>query len=195
MRILVLNHEFPLQSAAAAARGGRAFAKPSPSAGTRSKRTSHFNDLSREGTMGADSDVIRVDSLPSLDQPSVISRWLARFSADGAGLRLSVFRPDGSFTSLPAGALAWMLSRLTRVPYVLTAHLGDVPGGVPEKRATGSAGYFLQRAGSGVTQVQEVAVSEYTRSLALKHYNEEVSSSPTEDVEENQSRSGVNNLQ
>ena len=35
--------------------------------------------------------------------------------------------------AVPAGALAWILRRLTGIPYVLTAHLGDVPGGVPEK--------------------------------------------------------------
>jgi glycosyltransferase involved in cell wall biosynthesis len=35
--------------------------------------------------------------------------------------------------AVPTGALAWAVHRLTGVPYVLTAHLGDVPGGVPEQ--------------------------------------------------------------
>ena len=35
--------------------------------------------------------------------------------------------------AVPTGALAWAASRLTGVPYVITAHLGDVPGGVPEQ--------------------------------------------------------------
>ena len=35
--------------------------------------------------------------------------------------------------AVPAGALAWALSKLTGVPYLMTVHLGDVPGGVPEK--------------------------------------------------------------
>jgi len=34
---------------------------------------------------------------------------------------------------VPTGALAFALHVLTRIPYVLTAHLGDVPGGVPEQ--------------------------------------------------------------
>ena len=34
---------------------------------------------------------------------------------------------------VPTGALALALHFLTRIPYVLTAHLGDVPGGVPEQ--------------------------------------------------------------
>jgi len=37
--------------------------------------------------------------------------------------------------AVPTGALAWKASLWTRVPYVLTAHLGDVPGGVPEQTA------------------------------------------------------------
>lgn len=35
--------------------------------------------------------------------------------------------------AVPTGALAWVVSTITRTPYVLTAHLGDVPGGVPEQ--------------------------------------------------------------
>src|SRR3954468_6850745 len=35
--------------------------------------------------------------------------------------------------AMPTGLLAWALHRLTGIPYVLTAHLGDVPGGVPEQ--------------------------------------------------------------
>jgi glycosyltransferase involved in cell wall biosynthesis len=38
--------------------------------------------------------------------------------------------------AMPTGFLAWAAHGLTRVPYVLTAHLGDVPGGVPEQTAT-----------------------------------------------------------
>jgi glycosyltransferase involved in cell wall biosynthesis len=34
---------------------------------------------------------------------------------------------------VPTGALALSLHWLTGIPYVLTAHLGDVPGGVPEQ--------------------------------------------------------------
>lgn len=37
--------------------------------------------------------------------------------------------------AVPTGALAFAVSRLTGRPYVLTAHLGDVPGGVPEQTA------------------------------------------------------------
>lgn len=37
--------------------------------------------------------------------------------------------------AVPTGAVAWSASLVTGAPYVLTAHLGDVPGGVPEQTA------------------------------------------------------------
>jgi glycosyltransferase involved in cell wall biosynthesis len=45
------------------------------------------------------------------------------------------FRPDVVHVhfAVPSGAVAWFATRFTRTPYVLTAHLGDVPGGVPEQ--------------------------------------------------------------
>jgi glycosyltransferase involved in cell wall biosynthesis len=73
--------------------------------------------------------------------------------------------------AVPTGAAAWGLSHLTRIPYVLTAHLGDVPGGVPEK----TRGWFrwvmlfTHRIWRDARRV--VAVSGYTRDLALQHYN------------------------
>lgn len=72
--------------------------------------------------------------------------------------------------AVPAGAVAFLLSKLTRTPYVLTAHLGDVPGASPEK----TAGWFrwmspfIPPIWKGAARV--VAVSEFTRSLARKHY-------------------------
>lgn len=38
--------------------------------------------------------------------------------------------------AVPTGALAYAVHRVTGLPYVLTAHLGDVPGGVPEQTDT-----------------------------------------------------------
>ena len=35
--------------------------------------------------------------------------------------------------AVPTGPVAWAAHKLTHVPYVLTAHLGDVPGGAPEQ--------------------------------------------------------------
>lgn len=45
------------------------------------------------------------------------------------------WRPDviHAHFAVPTGAVAWLIHQLTRIPYILTAHLGDVPGGVPEQ--------------------------------------------------------------
>jgi glycosyltransferase involved in cell wall biosynthesis len=94
-----------------------------------------------------------------------------------AGLRLFyIQRPDIIHThfAVPSGALAWILSVLTGIPYVLTAHLGDVPGGVPEK--TGKWFRWLEPFTKPIWKRAKkvVAVSEFTRHLALKHYSVEV---------------------
>ena len=72
--------------------------------------------------------------------------------------------------AVPAGALGWMLSRMTGIPYILTAHLGDVPGGVPEKTDRWFRWMypFTPPIWKGARKV--VAVSEYTRRLAARTY-------------------------
>lgn len=72
--------------------------------------------------------------------------------------------------AVPAGVSAWALRRTTGVPYVLTAHLGDVPGGVPEK--TGKWFRWVMPFTPPVWRraAQVTAVSAFTRGLALKHY-------------------------
>jgi len=72
--------------------------------------------------------------------------------------------------AVPAGVVAWALSVTTGVSYVLTAHLGDVPGGVPEK--TGKWFRWIKPFTPPIWRraARVVAVSEFTRSLALNHY-------------------------
>jgi glycosyltransferase involved in cell wall biosynthesis len=71
---------------------------------------------------------------------------------------------------VPSGPIAWALSKLYGLPYVLTAHLGDVPGGVPEK--TGRwfrwVAPFTPPIWKGARRI--AAVSEFTRQLALQRY-------------------------
>jgi glycosyltransferase involved in cell wall biosynthesis len=45
------------------------------------------------------------------------------------------FRPDVIHVhfAVPTGPVAWFATRFVGIPYVLTVHLGDVPGGVPEQ--------------------------------------------------------------
>lgn len=83
------------------------------------------------------------------------------------------WRPDliHAHFAVPTGAAAFALSRLTGVPYVLTVHLGDVPGAVPEKTDRWFKWIypFTPPIWRGATKV--VAVSEFTRQLALRQYD------------------------
>ena len=177
MRILVLNHEFPPVGGG----GGRAAESICQALAKRGHEikvlTSLFKDLPREEQRDG-FDIIRIPTLRT--QPfraSFLSMVIYVLSGLWAGLRLvRLCRPDVIHVhfAVPAGALAWMLCKLTRVPYVLTAHLGDVPGGVPEKTNDWFRWIFPTTRWIWRDASARVAVSEYTRSLALKHYNEEV---------------------
>jgi glycosyltransferase involved in cell wall biosynthesis len=72
--------------------------------------------------------------------------------------------------AVPAGVTAWALSVVMGVPYVLTAHLGDVPGGVPEK--TGKWFRWIKPFTPPIWRraAKVAAVSAFTRDLALAHY-------------------------
>lgn len=72
--------------------------------------------------------------------------------------------------AVPTGVVAWVVHQLTRIPYVLTAHLGDVPGGVPEQtdrlfKIVKPLTVPIWRSAAHVT-----AVSSFVASLAYKAY-------------------------
>ncbi|HEV7401615.1 MAG TPA: glycosyltransferase family 4 protein [Chthoniobacteraceae bacterium] len=76
--------------------------------------------------------------------------------------------------AMPTGVLALAVHRLTRIPYVLTAHLGDVPGGVPEQtdrlfRYAGGVARQVWKHAAGAT-----AVSDFVRKLAERAYERPV---------------------
>lgn len=72
--------------------------------------------------------------------------------------------------AVPAGLVALQLARWSGVPYVLTAHLGDVPGGVPEKTSKWFRWIYPFTPPIWKNAAQVVAVSEFTRDLARQHY-------------------------
>lgn len=174
MRVLVITHEYPPIGG-----GGGAAARDICRGLARRGHdvkvlTAHYQGLpTRESDEGV--DVIRLRSwrgqpfrasLPEMASFVLASLW--------AGRRLTrVWQPDAihAHFAVPAGASAWALSRLTRTPYLLTAHLGDVPGGVPEKTERWFRWIqpFTHRIWREAKRV--VAVSNYTRDLALKHYD------------------------
>ena len=166
MRILVLNHEFPPIGGG----GGRAAEGICQNLAKRGHEikvlTSYLNDLPREEKRDG-YHIIRIPSLRT--QPfraSFLSMIAYVLAGLWAGLRLvRVFHPDVIHVhfAVPAGALAWLLSKITRVPYVLTAHLGDVPGGVPEKTSDWFRWVFPITRWIWHDASVRVAVSEYTR--------------------------------
>lgn len=82
------------------------------------------------------------------------------------------FRPDliHAHFAVPAGAAAFAISRLERVPYVITVHLGDIPGASPEK-----TGAWFKRIYPFTLPIWKqaskiIAVSRFSRTLALRSY-------------------------
>ena len=173
MRILVLIHEFPPIGGG----GGRAAQDICAHLVKRGHEvtilTAHMKGLS----LKEEKDGLCVIRVPSFRTQAFAASFgtMVAFVLAGfwAGLRLiSEKRPDviHAHFAVPAGALAFALSALTGIPYMLTAHLGDVPGGVPEKtdrwfRWIMPFTYMIWKRAKRVA-----AVSEFTRELALAHY-------------------------
>ncbi|MFQ5923029.1 MAG: glycosyltransferase family 4 protein, partial [Anaerolineales bacterium] len=173
MRILVLHDEFPPGGGG----GGRATAALCTALAQRGHElhviTSRAPDLAPEETL----DGYRVSRVATGRK----SRYRASFASMAGyvvGALLPAVRLARSWKpevihahfAVPTGVLALRLSKIARIPYVVTAHLGDVPGGVPEKtdRWFRFAYPFTPSVWRNAARV--VAVSEHTRSLALRHY-------------------------
>jgi glycosyltransferase involved in cell wall biosynthesis len=103
------------------------------------------------------------------------------------------WRPDvvHAHFAMPTGVLAWMVRRIARVPYVLTAHLGDVPGGVPEQtdrlfKRIGPLARMIWHEAAGATAVsgfvQELAQQAYGRSVERIVNGIELAGRPAEET-------------
>ena len=173
MRILILNYEFPPVGGG----GGRASAELMRALVDRGHElrliTSQAGGLPRSEQRDG-FQIIRVRTgRRTLYRASFGS--MARYVLGGFRPGVSQvreWRPDviHAHFAVPTGVLAYGLRRLTGVPYVLTTHLGDVPGGVPEKtkrwfRFVGPMTPVVWRGAASV-----VAVSEHTRELAERRY-------------------------
>ena len=135
--------------------------------------TAHLKGLPRQEEI----DGFKVIRVPSARRQAYKADLLAMggFVVSGslAGLRQAKgWQPDIIHVhfAVPSGPVAWVLSRLTGIPYVLTAHLGDVPGGVPDKTANWFPWFYPFTPQIWRDAERTVAVSEYTRQIALKHY-------------------------
>ena len=174
MRILVFIHEYPPIG------GGGGAAARDICLGLAHRGhavkvvTAHIKGLPKH----EQQDGVDIVRLPSLRRKAFAATLLDMAAYDlsallAGGRLIKHFQPDvlHAHFAVPAGALTYALARLHKIPYLLTAHLGDVPGGVPEK--TGKwfrlIGPFTQPIWRNAARV--VAVSNFTRALALQKYN------------------------
>lgn len=174
MRILVLNYEFPPVGGG----GGRVaedicrvLAKRGHSIRV---QTSHVKGLPKV----EERDGYRIYRSPSLRRRAdTCTFWeMGTFLAMNLlpSMRHAVtWKPDVIHVhfAVPTGVLGWLINLATGIPYVLTAHLGDVPGGVPEQtdrifRIIKPLTVPIWQRAATVT-----AVSEYIRKLALESYD------------------------
>lgn len=174
MRILVLTHEFPPVGGG----GGRVARDISAGLARRGHElrvlTAHLEGLSSDEML----DGVRIQRVPSKRQAAFRAEFLEMARYDWAALTFGLkvireWKPDLMHVhfAVPAGAAAFALSKLTGTPYLLTVHLGDIPGAVPEKtdRWFKWVYPFTPAIWRGAAKV--VAVSEFTRRLALQHYD------------------------
>ena len=173
MRILVLIHEFPPVGGG----GGRValdIARGLAGLGHDVVViTAHYQDLLLEEWI----EGVRVIRVPSFRRQAfkagLITMGAFILSGSWSALRwVNKLRPDLVHVhfAVPAGAIAWLLHRLRHTPYLLTVHLGDVPGGVPEKTGGWFRWFYPLTPPIWKNAARVVAVGEYTRQLALAHY-------------------------
>jgi L-malate glycosyltransferase len=177
MRILVLNHEFPPIGGG----GGRAAEDICRGLARRGHDVTVLTTYIKGLPYKEKKDGYQIVRISSLRIQPYRASLIAMAAYVLAGLwpgyrAIRLLQPDVIHVhfAVPAGVLAWALSKLTGIPYVLTAHLGDVPGGVTEKTGEWFRWVypFTRLIWQNASHI--AAVSEFTRSLALENYSVEI---------------------
>jgi glycosyltransferase involved in cell wall biosynthesis len=182
MKILVLTHEFPPVGGG----GGRIARDISIGLAQRGHQvmvlTAHMEGLLRDEIM----DGVCIRRVASMRREAFRAEFseMAHYNWSALTVGLKVIRewkPDliHAHFAVPAGAAAFALSKLTGVPYVLTTHLGDVPGAVPEKTDRWFKWIYMFTPPIWRNAIKVVASSGFTRQLALRHYPIEISIIPS----------------
>ena len=173
MRLLVIIYEFPPVGGG----GGQAARDICHGLAQRGHSvrvlTSHWKDLpEQENQEGV--EVLRLRAGRRLAyQASLFDMSAFILAGLRTGLKQArAWQPDLIHVhfAVPSGPVAWGVSHLTHIPYILTAHLGDVPKGVPEKTDRWFRWIYPFTPPIWRDAAQVVAVSEHTRRLAAPHY-------------------------
>jgi len=173
MRILLLSYELPPIGGG----GGRAALDTCKGLVKRGHEvhilTAHIKGLTHHEIV----DGIQVTRVSSLRRKAYIAGLQPMMGYIIAGFWVGLrhirnWPPDiiHAHFAVPGGPVAWPLSKLSGVPYVITAHLGDIPGGVPEKTSNWFRWVYPFTPPIWRDASQVVAVSEYSRQLAHEHY-------------------------
>ena len=177
MKILVLSHEYPPVGG-----GGGKIAQDLCRGFVKNGHevcllTSHYGELPLAETIDG-VEVVRLKvGRGEMFKASMASMLRYDWAAFWAGWKkIRSWQPDviHAHFAVPAGATAWLLSTLTGVPYLVTAHLGDVPGGTPEKTSKWFKVIYPFTFPIWKQADQVVAVSAFTKSLADAHYPVEI---------------------
>ena len=173
MRVLMLIYEFPPVGGG----GGRVAEDICRGMVKRGHElfilTSHYKGLPRHETL----DAMTIQRVPVGRQVPFKAHFLDMLGYILMGFfpalkAIRRWKPDVMHVhfAVPSGALALPLSLLTGVPYVLTAHLGDVPGGVPDKTERWFRWIFPLTPPIWKRAARVFGVSEFTRQLAKESY-------------------------
>ena len=173
MKILILNYEYPPIGGG----GGRLAARVGAGLVSRGHQvrvlTAGMPHLPKE-SVEEGMEIRRLRAFRRREDTCSVPEmalWVAT-AIPAALIEIGLWKPDviHAHFAVPTGAVAWVVHQLTGVPYVLTAHLGDVPGGVPEQ--TGDLFRWVQpltvpiwKSATAVT-----AVSSFVAELARKAY-------------------------
>ena len=174
MKILVLIHEFPPIGG-----GGGPIARDLSLQWVKAGHqvrvvTARFGDLpARENIDGL--DVVRLDCHRTESFRAKMKAMIGYVTAASKYCCFDCkdFQPDLIHVhfAVPNGPAAMLASRKMKVPYVITAHLGDIPGASPEKTKTWFK--YIQPFTPPIWKnaAKVVAVSQYSRRMALNSYN------------------------
>lgn len=173
MRLLVLNHEYPPIGGG----GGKACQDIAGELAERGHKltilTSHYRGL----PLTENHPNLKIIRLPvsrhSLPRAGLLTMALYILRAFFKGYRIvQNWKPDVIHVhfAVPAGAAAYLLHRLTGIPYVITAHLGDIPSGSPQKTGKWFRLFYpftksIWRRAAAIT-----TVSSFTASLVKEQY-------------------------
>ena len=173
MRILILNYEHPPIGGG----GGRLAAKVGAGLVARGHQvrvlTSGMAHLPTE-SVEQGMEVHRLRAFRKREDTCSVPEMVAWVAVAIPAVIAEVrrWKPDviHAHFAVPTGAVAWVAHKFTGVPYVLTAHLGDVPGGVPEQ--TGGLFRWIQPFTVPIWKdaAATTAVSSFVAGLAQKAY-------------------------